>query len=329
MELLLMIPVSVVVAVVPALVFLWFVWWLDRYDREPWYLVAAAFAWGAVGAIGLAIVGSVSLAAPFAAVLDPSASWGLSVVAIAPLVEETAKGLVLLLLVLHRKFDGTIDGVVYGAAVGLGFAVTENVFYYLGVFAKGGAESWLVTVVIRTGCSTWMHALATATTGAAIGSIKFERSATVRYIVPVVGLVGAMLIHGVYNGAIAVAQWREIPALFAVDVVVLALELVVMFLLLQLALLRESATIAAELRDEVDRGHVAEGRLAVVPSYFARLVELWRGGVAGYDRNQRFFALATELALRKDELRRCSAEQAPALHVDVERLRRELAEFND
>ncbi len=50
----------------------------------------------------------------------------------APLVEELAKGIALILFFFWKKdeFDNVVDGVIYAAMVGLGFAMTENVSYY-------------------------------------------------------------------------------------------------------------------------------------------------------------------------------------------------------
>src|SRR6185369_17813007 len=50
----------------------------------------------------------------------------------APIVEESSKAFILLVLFLWKRdeFDGIVDGVVYAGMVGLGFAMTENVLYY-------------------------------------------------------------------------------------------------------------------------------------------------------------------------------------------------------
>ena len=50
----------------------------------------------------------------------------------APLVEESAKAIILLIFFFAKRdeFDGVVDGIVYAAMVGLGFAMTENIQYY-------------------------------------------------------------------------------------------------------------------------------------------------------------------------------------------------------
>ena len=62
----------------------------------------------------------------------------------APWVEETLKaaGVVLIYLIARGEVDDEMDGFVYGAVCGLGFAVVEDVFYFVGVF--GGTPSAVV-----------------------------------------------------------------------------------------------------------------------------------------------------------------------------------------
>src|SRR5918992_1573770 len=63
----------------------------------------------------------------------------------APIVEEGSKGLALFILYWWKKdeFDGVVDGVIYAAMVGLGFAMAENFLYYGRTFAEGGIEGSL------------------------------------------------------------------------------------------------------------------------------------------------------------------------------------------
>jgi protease PrsW len=99
--------------------------WLDRYEPEPTRLLAAAFGWGAVVATAIALV----LQALDAVVVGRDAVASASIVA--PVTEEAAKGLFVLLLVWWRRhaIDGVLDGIVYAGLVGVGFAFTENILY--------------------------------------------------------------------------------------------------------------------------------------------------------------------------------------------------------
>jgi protease PrsW len=91
----------------------------------------------------------------------------------APVVEELAKCFALLVLFreLKDEFDGVVDGVVYAAMVGLGFAMIENVQYY-GAAISEGVESSVVTFVLRGVVSPFAHPLFTAMFGIGLGYVR-------------------------------------------------------------------------------------------------------------------------------------------------------------
>src|SRR4029079_7095890 len=112
---------------------------LDSYEREPRSMMFGAFMWGFVVAIlfaglsndlwGVVItkVGGVEFAKQWSAALT------------APVNEELYKylGLVVLFLIARAEFDDLLDGFVYGALIGLGFAVAEDLMYFM--FNFGGS----------------------------------------------------------------------------------------------------------------------------------------------------------------------------------------------
>ena len=104
--------VGMILAVVP-FVIVWFaVRLIDRWEPEPRRLLAFAVAWGAIASVAIALGVDALLA-------FLTGGWGdaFSSVVQAPIVEEVAKGLGLLLLYVgaRRSFDGPVDGIVYGA----------------------------------------------------------------------------------------------------------------------------------------------------------------------------------------------------------------------
>ena len=116
---------------------------LDLFEREPKLMLAAALIWGGVIAVSLAgyandawlsVLGKIAPA-------DFTSDWGAAVVA--PVTEEILKltGVVCLFLIVPAEFDGVMDGFVYGAMVGLGFTVVEDVSYFIQATAAfGGAD---------------------------------------------------------------------------------------------------------------------------------------------------------------------------------------------
>jgi protease PrsW len=114
---------------------------------------------------------------------------------IAPIVEELAKSWAV--LALRKRLNEIEDGLVYGAAAGLGFAAVENIVYN-GAGLVQGAEVFLVIAISRALTSTLLHASATAITGYGIALSKFHRMAghpqswALYYM-------GAVLLHASFN----------------------------------------------------------------------------------------------------------------------------------
>lgn len=169
---------SVLGGLVPTLVYVLLVWWLDRYEKEPVWLLATAFFWGAAPAAILSVVVEFILDLPIAALNAESLTANLiSASLTAPVVEEASKGiaLVALLLLFRREFDDELDGLVYGAMIGFGFAFTENVFaYFLPMASQGSTQAGLTLVFWRSVVFGVNHAFWTGITGAALGYARLR-----------------------------------------------------------------------------------------------------------------------------------------------------------
>lgn len=92
----------------------------------------------------------------------------ISTVIVAPFAEEFTKALVFIPLVATFHFDNKTDGLIYGAATGLGFAAVENIGYYYSAL-EGGADAVLMLVVMRTLFSALVHCTSSAILGMSIG----------------------------------------------------------------------------------------------------------------------------------------------------------------
>ena len=110
---------------------------MDRNEKEPWRLVLVAAAWGAIVATSLVIWGETVWDQVAQRTLVPGPGLDASTAFSAGLLEELAKGLavVLLFLVMRNDFDDVVDGIVYGAAVGLGFNFLESIAYMTNLYA--------------------------------------------------------------------------------------------------------------------------------------------------------------------------------------------------
>ena len=224
--------IGMVLALVPLTIVFFGVFFIDRWEPEPRSLVAFAIAWGAIASVGLALLVDLLLT-----LLLGQRGDDLTAVMQAPIVEETAKGLgvFLVFLMARRSFDGPIDGIVYGALVGAGFAFTENIQYFAISFVDGGAPEVTTTFLLRGILSPFAHAMFTAVTGFALG-LAARRGATAgRVIGPwLLGLAGAVVLHALWNAS---AQFFDFFALYAT----LQVPLFVLFVLGVLALRREEA----------------------------------------------------------------------------------------
>lgn len=120
----------------------------DQFEPEPASLVAVALVWGTLVATTLAGDANSWLMGSLADHVSPEVFDRWAAALVAPVTEEFFKGagLVAIFLMARREIDGLMDGLVYGAMIGLGFQVIENVQYFLH-FAGEGDGSGLGTVV--------------------------------------------------------------------------------------------------------------------------------------------------------------------------------------
>jgi hypothetical protein len=124
----------------------------------------------------------------------------------APIVEEFGKGLGILLiyLVARRYFDGPVDGIVFAALVGGGFAFTENIQYFAIQIAESGTLDIAVGEIffIRGILSPFAHVMFSAFTGFFIGLAARKGTALGGILMFFVGLVPAILLHAFWNGVL-------------------------------------------------------------------------------------------------------------------------------
>jgi protease PrsW len=209
-----LVPLSLIQSVV----FLLLIRLLDPYEREPLSLLALMAAWGATGAVALSSVGNRIVLM----LLPPTVEESFGSAVAAPLVEEVAKGLALVVAFslswwAARRFgmvelEGVTDGMVYGTAVGLGFAFTEDLLYLFNTANQQGLGAGLSEYASRVdifGVGQLGHAVYTAAFGAGLGLATWSWSWRGRLGFPLLGLVAAMLMHAVHNGLPSfVLVWR-------------------------------------------------------------------------------------------------------------------------
>ena len=196
--------VGFVVATLPVPFYVLLLLWIDRYESEPLWMLATAFFWGALVAVFIAFVlNTVSSIFVAVATNNLHAAEAFGAVVSAPIVEESAKAIILFIFFFWKKdeFDGVVDGIVYAGMVGLGFAMTENIQYYGKAVLAGGLGSLTGTFILRGTLAPFSHPLFTSMTGIGLGWARQSGSAAVKLIAPVAGLFLAIFMHFTWNGS--------------------------------------------------------------------------------------------------------------------------------
>jgi RsiW-degrading membrane proteinase PrsW (M82 family) len=312
--------------------YLLFIRWVDRFEPEPWWLILAAFAWGALFAtLGGGMGSSMAQALTSKAVhTSPEALELLSVTVFAPVFEETFKGLGVAIIALAsalrtRHLDGPLDGAIYGGVVGLGFTLTEDILYVARQYAAGGVAGFVVLLFLRTVFLGLSHCTFTACTGLGFGIASQAKTAFGKVFAPIVGFGSAIAMHSVHN---------ILPTVFGGGgLVLMILESwaidVLFFVLLALLVVRDRSIVIRELFAEV--GHLIDPReLKLVASYFALGLKNWEvlrtKGWGAFRARRRKQLLLVELAFIKSRRRREGG--GPALDRKEAELRTEIAAAN-
>jgi RsiW-degrading membrane proteinase PrsW (M82 family) len=199
---------STLLACVPVAI----LWFLDRRERETPWLFAAAFLWGGCIATGLALPFNnavfqlvdawLAQYPSIAVMLGPDAPLMIVAPLSAPIVEEIAKalGVVLLFWLLRPEFDNMRDGLVYGALIGLGFTWFETALYVTKLYAKFGEPAFGLQLGMRYALfGLGGHAMFTAIFGASLGLALQTQRTWLKIVSPIVGLLLAMSAHLLNN----------------------------------------------------------------------------------------------------------------------------------
>lgn len=291
---------ALVYALIPLPVALAAYWWLDRVEPEPFRYKAAAFVWGAVIAVAIALPMEIGMSR-----LGMSEDWLIAVGA--PVAEEFAKGLfvVLTLVRARRIIDSVLDGLVVSGLVALGFAAMENVGYYAASYLGfdevpySGTEMATATFVVRGLFSPFAHPLFASAIGIAMGLAVHRSSRAQRWGLLALGYVVSVTLHALWNGSIVVGGGLGFLLAYAV-LACLLLGLAITAVVLRM---RQLDVLARALGDMARRGWIHPAEVAWLVR-FARRRQA-RGFAARYgpvavEAVERYQRLATEAAFLHD-----------------------------
>lgn len=318
-------------ALPPLLAYFWVPRLIGSLDPQPFRELVFAFAFGALAASGFSALfntilerGLVALGEGIGRSDAVELASFLSATLGAPLVEEIWKGIgvVFALRLFRRGPDPLQEGVVLATFAGIGFATVENVVYYARAAldeVQGVREGAIAaTFVVRGLLSPWGHPLYAALTGLGLGLASELPPGRLRRSAPWLGYLGAVALHGIWNGAAMLSDG------FADVLLLLTVAFVVVFAgLFGGLMVRQSRVVRRHLRPEVEAGVLTLEELYLVASPLSRFrASIRHGDSAG----PRFVASAARLAFHRWHARRASPGSKARIELEAscEELRAEL-----
>ena len=318
--------VSIFFGFVPMLLFAAFINWLDRYEKEPKVLLGAAFVWGVLIAGGGAyIINTVLGLGVYILTGSEDVTEFTTASIIAPIVEESLKGLaVLVVFFLFRShFDSILDGVIYAGITALGFAAIENVLYIyeLGYLESGWEGLWAL-VFIRVVLVGWQHPFYTAFIGIGLAIARMNRNVLIKLIAVLGGYATAVFTHAFHNTFGALIGGLEGLALGTL------IDWTGWFFMLAFIvwlIVHERGILKRHLLAEVENGLISQAQYRTALSFSqtgARLSGLSSGN---YRATARFYQVCGKLAHKKEQLLKLGDESGN--HALIEKLRAELTQL--
>jgi RsiW-degrading membrane proteinase PrsW (M82 family) len=276
--------------------------WLDRWEPEPPRLLIMGFLWGASVAVLLSVIFEEVL---HTALEGSGTEPGFTTMAIvAPVVEEFAKGLFLVLMMTGRRrneLNTLTDCLVYAGITALGFAWLENIFY---IASGESLAASLATATVRLVIGPFAHPLFTTMTGIGVYYALKRRSAGAKVLAVSSGYLAAVLMHALWNGSalLGSSAYLGVYVVWMMPVFALAITLAVM------SRRREGQIIAGKMP-----GMIADGLLTPVEATWASSLRTRRaavraarhfGGRAAAGSVKRFIIQVVELAYVRDRIDR-------------------------
>ena len=304
--------IAALIASAPSLAYLLLIWLSDVFEREPLVKVLAVFLVGA----------AVAVVAYYAEgfLFEPLSSAGVTdtarAVYIGPVLEELLKALPLVYLWRKMQLHDALCGILFAAAVALGFAVAENFMYFTAVGASLQLErTFLETVFSRTLNSGWIHVLSTSMIGLSLGGLSFVRTWAGKVGTVLLAFAAGALLHISFN-----LMQLTAPAMTGMLIGVL---FIVFASAIGITLMKESAIVGEELL-ALGLPRRTAAAASSVDARLLRFFEVWfKRGFAEALLGEAYFTNLSEIALRR---RSASFSQKKAGREELRRLAKEVEE---
>ncbi len=182
----------ILLAVAPSIALITFILLHDRYDKEPFGMLAKVFFFGMLSSIPILVAEILMSRYNFFSGLLGVAIQAFIVVG---LTEEFFKRLVVVKTALfHEEFNEKLDGIVYCAMASLGFATVENVLYVI-QFSSLEPSIWLM----RAFLSVPTHMLLGIIMGYYLGLSRFGPDKGNTVLNYKKALIIPAVLHGAYD----------------------------------------------------------------------------------------------------------------------------------
>lgn len=177
-----------VIALAPVFIIAFYIYFRDKYEKEPWALLLKAMLMGAIIVIPVIFAEEVmsSIGSTFTGVAK--GAWDAFMVA--ALCEEAFKYLAFILLIWKsRSFNEHFDGIVYATFISLGFAGVENILYV--------TNNGLSTGMVRAFTAVPAHAVFGITMGYFMGLARFYPKKQKQHLYA--SFIWPFALHGFYD----------------------------------------------------------------------------------------------------------------------------------
>lgn len=181
---------TILVAIAPVIIILLYVYYRDKYEKEPISMLLKGLF------LGMIIVAPISIVESFLARIGATLPgyWNpfFTAFVVAAFTEELFKFMAVYLLIWRNKaFNEKFDGIVYAVFVSMGFALVENIMYVL------SADNGLSIGISRALTAVPAHAMFGILMGFHFGNARFypeNRRKYLRY-----ALLIPIIFHGIYD----------------------------------------------------------------------------------------------------------------------------------
>jgi protease PrsW len=180
----------IIFAVAPVFIVILYIYYKDKYEKEPKELLLYTFLLGAIVSIIITTV----MYYGFDIILPLQNKTSVlqqfvKAFFVVGFTEEFSKYIIIKFYAQkHKEFNEPFDGIVYAVMVSMGFAATENIFYVL--------EGGIATALMRAFTAVPAHATFAVLMGYYLGKAKFSNN---RIVMNLTGLLLATLFHGAYD----------------------------------------------------------------------------------------------------------------------------------